>query len=160
MVYIAKNSTIVSYMKITHVFNSCSTELHWYTIYVYCHALLKRGRICTVLWGPIVYINHFFLGEISEKRFQQAIDDIVKHNNKVDQDHYNEAAWHFNGEQIREGYYRRPFPLYGRTLNSAEGSSVYTVIMHCIWSRIYVSNLYFHITSKHGHRHTLFLCCC
>ena len=40
---------------------------------------------------------------MSEKRFQEAIDDIIKQNNKVDQDHYREAVWHFNGEKIREG---------------------------------------------------------
>jgi hypothetical protein len=44
-------------------------------------------------------------GQVSEKRFQEAIDDIVKQNNKVDQDHYTEALWHFNGEKITEGDY-------------------------------------------------------
>lgn len=44
-------------------------------------------------------------GQVSEKRFQEAIDDIVKQNNMVDQDHYNEAVWHFNGETIKEGEY-------------------------------------------------------
>ncbi|XP_046570408.1 von Willebrand factor A domain-containing protein 7-like [Haliotis rubra] len=41
-------------------------------------------------------------GTVSEKRFQEAIDDIVKANNRVDQDHYSEAAWHVNGEAIKE----------------------------------------------------------
>ncbi|KAL4228607.1 Von Willebrand factor A [Mactra antiquata] len=45
----------------------------------------------------------YYGGQESEKRFQEAIDDIVKQNNKVDQDHFSEAAWHFNGEQIKEG---------------------------------------------------------
>ncbi|KAL3836670.1 hypothetical protein ACJMK2_022092 [Sinanodonta woodiana] len=44
----------------------------------------------------------YYGGLVSEKRFQEAMDDIVKHNNKVDQDHPNEAVWHFNGEKIRE----------------------------------------------------------
>ncbi|KAJ8307438.1 hypothetical protein KUTeg_015522 [Tegillarca granosa] len=39
----------------------------------------------------------------SDVPFQNAIDDIIRYNNKVDQDHQNEAAWHFNGEQINEG---------------------------------------------------------
>ncbi|XP_076091883.1 uncharacterized protein LOC143063560 isoform X3 [Mytilus galloprovincialis] len=39
-------------------------------------------------------------GSRSPRRLQDAIDNIVRYNNKVDQDHYNEAAWHFNGEQI------------------------------------------------------------
>lgn len=38
----------------------------------------------------------------SDVPFQNAIDDIIRYNNKVDQDHQNEAAWHFNGEQINE----------------------------------------------------------
>ncbi|XP_052253774.1 von Willebrand factor A domain-containing protein 7-like isoform X2 [Dreissena polymorpha] len=46
--------------------------------------------------------DQYYGGQVSEKRFQEAIDDLVKHNNKVDQDHYSEAAWHFNGEQIKE----------------------------------------------------------
>ncbi|KAK3607797.1 hypothetical protein CHS0354_031297 [Potamilus streckersoni] len=44
----------------------------------------------------------YYGGLVSEKRFQEAMDDIVKHNNKVDQDHPTEAVWHFNGEKIRE----------------------------------------------------------
>ncbi|XP_071103361.1 von Willebrand factor A domain-containing protein 7-like [Haliotis cracherodii] len=43
-------------------------------------------------------------GTVSEKRFQEAIDDIVKANNRVDQDHYTEAAWHVNGEAIKEAH--------------------------------------------------------
>ncbi|WAR05598.1 VWA7-like protein [Mya arenaria] len=46
--------------------------------------------------------DQYYGGVVSEKRFQEAIDDIVKQNNKVDQDHYAEAAWHFNGEQIQQ----------------------------------------------------------
>ncbi|XP_067687797.1 von Willebrand factor A domain-containing protein 7-like [Haliotis asinina] len=42
------------------------------------------------------------VGTVSEKRFQEAIDDIVKANNRVDLDHYTEAAWHVNGEAIKE----------------------------------------------------------
>ncbi|XP_071153469.1 uncharacterized protein [Mytilus edulis] len=41
-----------------------------------------------------------YAGSRSPRRLQDAIDNIVRYNNKVDQDHYNEAAWHFNGEQI------------------------------------------------------------
>ncbi|XP_071103193.1 von Willebrand factor A domain-containing protein 7-like [Haliotis cracherodii] len=44
----------------------------------------------------------YYDGTVSEKRFQEAIDDIVKANNRVDQDHYTEAAWHVNGEAIKE----------------------------------------------------------
>ncbi|XP_053372636.1 von Willebrand factor A domain-containing protein 7-like [Mercenaria mercenaria] len=46
--------------------------------------------------------DKYYGGQVSEKRFQEAIDDIVKQNNKVDQDHYTEAMWHFNGEKITE----------------------------------------------------------
>lgn len=46
--------------------------------------------------------DKYYGGQVSEKRFQEAIDDIVKQNNKVDQDHYTEALWHFNGEKITE----------------------------------------------------------
>ncbi|XP_067685699.1 von Willebrand factor A domain-containing protein 7-like [Haliotis asinina] len=47
--------------------------------------------------------DKYYGGTVSEKRFQEAIDDIVKANNRVDQDHYTEAAWHVNGEAIKEG---------------------------------------------------------
>ncbi|VDI37493.1 Hypothetical predicted protein, partial [Mytilus galloprovincialis] len=43
-----------------------------------------------------------YAGSSSPRRLQDAIDNIVRYNNKVDQDHYNEAAWHFNGEQIEQ----------------------------------------------------------
>ena len=48
-----------------------------------------------------------FIGQVSEKRFQEAMDDVIKQNNKVDQDHYTEAVWHFNGEKISEGEHHR-----------------------------------------------------
>ncbi|XP_046570368.1 von Willebrand factor A domain-containing protein 7-like [Haliotis rubra] len=47
--------------------------------------------------------DKYYGGTVSEKRFQEAIDDIVKANNRVDQDHYSESAWHVNGEAIKEG---------------------------------------------------------
>ncbi|XP_076091880.1 von Willebrand factor A domain-containing protein 7-like [Mytilus galloprovincialis] len=43
-----------------------------------------------------------YAGSSSPRRLQDAIDNIVRYNNEVDQDHYNEAAWHFNGEQIEQ----------------------------------------------------------
>lgn len=51
------------------------------------------------------FIDYFILipGLVSETRFQMVIDDIIKHNNLVDKDHYDEAYWHCNGEQITEG---------------------------------------------------------
>ncbi|XP_071103194.1 von Willebrand factor A domain-containing protein 7-like [Haliotis cracherodii] len=47
--------------------------------------------------------DRYYGGTVSEKLFQEAIDDIVKANNRVDQDHYSESAWHVNGEAIKEG---------------------------------------------------------
>ncbi|XP_046570407.1 von Willebrand factor A domain-containing protein 7-like [Haliotis rubra] len=47
--------------------------------------------------------DKYYGGTVSEKLFQEAIDDIVQANNRVDQDHYSEAAWHVNGEAIKEG---------------------------------------------------------
>ncbi|XP_052092523.1 von Willebrand factor A domain-containing protein 7-like [Mytilus californianus] len=43
-----------------------------------------------------------YAGSRSPRRLQDAIDNIVSYNNKVDQDHHNVAAWHFNGEQIEQ----------------------------------------------------------
>ena len=55
------------------------------------------------------HIFCLLIGQVSEKRFQEAMDDVIKQNNKVDQDHYTEAVWHFNGEKISEGeYYSSP----------------------------------------------------
>ncbi|OWF51464.1 von Willebrand factor A domain-containing protein 7 [Mizuhopecten yessoensis] len=42
----------------------------------------------------------------SETRFQEAINDIVKQNTKVDQEHYREAVWYVNGEQIPQAHTR------------------------------------------------------
>ena len=53
----------------------------------------------------VPYILCILIGQVSEKRFQEAMDDVIKQNNKVDQDHYTEAVWHFNGEKISEGGY-------------------------------------------------------
>ncbi|XP_069122433.1 uncharacterized protein [Argopecten irradians] len=40
----------------------------------------------------------------SETRFQEAINDLVKQNTKVDQEHYREAVWYVNGEQIPQAH--------------------------------------------------------
>lgn len=40
---------------------------------------------------------------MSAKKLQSAIDDIVKANNRVDLEEGDTAAYHFNGEQIKEG---------------------------------------------------------
>ncbi|XP_063420891.1 von Willebrand factor A domain-containing protein 7-like [Mytilus trossulus] len=49
--------------------------------------------------------DQVYAGSRSPRRLQDAIDNIVRYNNQVDQDHYNEAAWHFNGEQIEQTSY-------------------------------------------------------
>ena len=58
------------------------------------------SKVLVHLFKKFLYL---LVGTRSAKRFQEAIDQIIRYNNKVDLDHYNEAAWHFNGEQITEG---------------------------------------------------------
>ncbi|XP_013381201.1 von Willebrand factor A domain-containing protein 7-like [Lingula anatina] len=43
-------------------------------------------------------------GQVLAKKLQESIETIVKFNAIVDKDHRGEALFHFNGEQIKEGF--------------------------------------------------------
>ncbi|XP_071088705.1 von Willebrand factor A domain-containing protein 7-like [Haliotis cracherodii] len=55
------------------------------------------------LTARILFPMYYGVGA-SEKRLVQVIADISSANNRVDQDHYGKAVWHFHGELIHEAH--------------------------------------------------------
>ncbi|XP_033758555.1 LOW QUALITY PROTEIN: uncharacterized protein LOC117340882 [Pecten maximus] len=79
----------------------------------YFESIPPPGSSTTVAAGSLTGITDitarklydaYYGNSSSETRFQEAINDLVKQNTKVDQEHYREAVWYVNGEQIPQAH--------------------------------------------------------